>query len=125
MSLVANGGDNFVTAARVAADMAQRFARKPLGQPALLNINVPDVPYDKLHGAEVTRLGKRHKAEPVVKSVTPRGETVYWIGAAGGAQDAGEGTDFNAVARLAVSVTPLQMDLTRFSQLQAIRDWIA
>ena len=124
VSLVANGGDNFVTAARVAADMVQRFARNPLGQSALLNINVPDVPYEKLRGLEVTRLGRRHKAEPVVKSTTPRGETVYWIGAAGGAQDAGEGTDFNAVARTVVSVTPLQVDLTHFSQLQAIKSWI-
>jgi 5'-nucleotidase len=125
VSLVANGKDYFATAARVAADIAQRFARKPLGEPALLNINVPDVPYEQLRGIEVTRLGKRHKAEPVVKSSTPRGEAVYWVGAAGSAQDAGEGTDFNAISRLAVSVTPLQMDLTRFAQLQAIRNWIA
>jgi 5'-nucleotidase len=125
VSLVANGKDYFMTAARVAADIAQRFARKPLGEPALLNINVPDIPYEQLRGIEVTRLGKRHKAEPVVKSSTPRGEAVYWVGAAGSAQDAGEGTDFNAISRLAVSVTPLQMDLTRFSQLQVIRNWIA
>ena len=124
VSLVANGGDHFATAARVAADMVQRFARNPLGQSALLNINVPDVPYEKLRGLEVTRLGRRHKAEPVVKSTTPRGETVYWIGAAGGAQDAGEGTDFNAVARTVVSVTPLQVDLTHYSRLQAIKSWI-
>lgn len=125
VSLVANGKDYFATAARVAADIAQRFARKPLGEPALLNINVPDVPYEQLRGIEVTRLGKRHKAEPVVKASTPRGEAVYWVGAAGSAQDAGEGTDFNAISRLAVSVTPLQIDLTRFAQLQAIRNWIA
>lgn len=125
VSLVAGGGDHFATAARVAADLAQRFARQPLGQPALLNINVPDVPYEALRGLEVTRLGKRHKAEPVVKSTTPRGEMVYWVGAAGGAQDAGEGTDFNAVARTAVSVTPLQVDLTQFPQLPLLRNWLA
>ncbi len=124
VSLVAHGGDHFATAAQVAAEMVKRFLRKPLTQPALLNINVPDVPYGQLQGWEVTRLGRRHKAEPVVKSSTPRGETVYWVGAAGGAQDAGEGTDFNAVARTAVSVTPLQVDLTQFSQLQTFRDWI-
>ena len=100
VSLVAGGGDHFVTAARIAADIAQRFAHTPLGQPALFNINVPDVPYEELRGLEVTRLGRRHKAEPVVKSITPRGELVYWVGAAGSAQDAGEGTDFNAVARI-------------------------
>ena len=125
VSLVAQGADHFATAARVAADVVQRFAKKPLGQPALLNINVPDVPYDDLHGVEVTRLGRRHKAEPVVKSTTPRGETVYWIGAAGSAQDAGEGTDFDAVSRMSVSVTPLQVDLTRFAQLQSLKEWIA
>ena len=125
VSLVAGDGDHFATAARVAADLAQRFARQPLGQPALLNINVPDVPYEALRGLEVTRLGKRHKAEPVVKSITPRGEMVYWVGAAGSAQDAGEGTDFNAVARTAVSVTPLQVDLTQFPQLPLLRNWLA
>lgn len=125
VSLAANGGDHYETAARVAAEMVKRFEQRPLAQPALLNINVPDVLYDQLRGTEVTRLGRRHKAEPVVKSITPRGETVYWVGAAGGAQDAGAGTDFNAVTRTLVSVTPLQIDLTHFSQFQNIKDWLA
>ena len=122
VSLVAGGGDHFVTAARIAADIAQRFAHTPLGQPALFNINVPDVPYEELRGLEVTRLGRRHKAEPVVKSITPRGELVYWVGA-GSAQDAGEGTDFNAVARTAVSAT-LQVDLHPLAVAHA-RKWRA
>ena len=63
-------------------------------------------------------------AEPVVRAQTPRGETVYWVGAAGAAQDAGEGTDFHAVSRSMVSLTPLQMDLTRNNQLQAVRQWM-
>jgi 5'-nucleotidase len=125
VSLAANGGDHYETAARVAAEMVKRFEQRPLARPALLNINVPDVLYDQLRGTEVTRLGRRHKAEPVVKSITPRGETVYWVGAAGGAQDAGAGTDFNAVTRTLVSVTPLQIDLTHFSQFQNIKDWLA
>jgi 5'-nucleotidase len=124
VSLVADGGDNFATAARVAAEMVQRFARDPLQSPTLLNINVPDVAYENLRGMEATRLGKRHKAEPVVKAATPRGESIYWIGAAGSAQDAGEGTDFNAISRVAVSITPLQMGLTRFSQLEAVKGWL-
>jgi 5'-nucleotidase len=124
VSLVADGNDQFQTAARVAAELATRLLSKPLGQPVLINVNVPDVPYEKLLGMEVTRLGKRHKAEPVVKAATPRGETVYWVGAAGGAQDAGEGTDFNAVARSMVSLTPLQMDLTQVAQLQTLRQWL-
>lgn len=125
VSLVADGKDHFQTAARVAAELAARLLSHPLGQPVLINVNVPDVPFEQLRGTEVTRLGKRHKAEPVVKTATPRGETVYWIGAAGAAQDAGEGTDFNAVTRAMVSLTPLQMDLTQVAQLQMLRQWMA
>ncbi|MGQ0749495.1 MAG: 5'/3'-nucleotidase SurE [Betaproteobacteria bacterium] len=124
ISLVAEGADHYETAGRVAVDIVRRFTSNPIGQPVLLNVNVPDVPYESLADMEVTRLGKRHKAEPVVKSSTPRGDVVYWIGAAGGAQDAGEGTDFHAVARHAVSITPLQMDLTRYSQLEVVRNWL-
>jgi hypothetical protein len=91
---------------------------------AINAVNVPDLPYEGLGGMTVTRLGKRHKAEPVIKSATPRGDTVYWVGAAGGAQDAGEGTDFYATTNGLVSITPLQIDLTRYPQLQAVRDWM-
>jgi 5'-nucleotidase len=73
---------------------------------------------------EVTRLGKRHKAEPVVKSVNPRGEVMYWVGAAGAAQDAGEGTDFHAIVQQRVSITPLRVDLTHFAQLDAVQEWL-
>jgi 5'-nucleotidase len=90
----------------------------------LLNVNVPDVAQGALQGIEVTRLGKRHKAEPVVRTQTPRGETAYWIGAAGDAQDAGPGTDFYAVAASRVSVTPLQVDLTHRGQLDLVRSWL-
>ena len=125
ISLAAEGGDHFTTAGQVALDLVKRFQRGAPVEPVLLNVNVPDVEHGKVRGMRVTRLGKRHKAEPVVKSSTPRGEAVYWVGAAGGAQDAGEGTDFHAVAANQVSVTPLQMDLTRFSQLDTVRDWLA
>jgi len=124
VSLVSKGGGNFITAARVVADIIRHHQERPFKQAALLNINVPDLPYDELQGREITRLGKRHKAEPVVKSVNPRGETVYWVGAAGAAQDAGSGTDFGAVARNLVSVTPLQIDLTHYDQVDAIRAWL-
>lgn len=125
ISLVAESGGHFESAARVACDLVERFRTRPLDQPVLLNINVPDATYSALRGCAVTRLGKRHKAEPVVKSTTPRGEVVYWVGAAGGAQDAGEGTDFHAAASGMVSVTPLQVDLTRYSQMQAVNEWLA
>ena len=124
ISLVAQGGGHFATAGRVACELIRRFAAGPLGQPVLLNVNVPDLPHSDLRGRAVTRLGKRHKAEPVVKSTTPRGEIVYWVGAAGGAQDAGPGTDFHAAASGTVSITPLQVDLTRYSQLQTVSDWL-
>jgi len=125
ISLAAEGGDHFRTAGQVAVDLVKRFQRRPPGEPVLLNVNVPDVEHGRLRGMQVTRLGKRHKAEPVVKSATPRGETVYWIGAAGGAQDAGEGTDFHAVAANRVSITPLQMDLTRYTQIETVGAWLA
>jgi len=91
----------------------------------LLNVNVPDLPFHELHGVEITRLGKRHKAEPVIKSVSPRGETIYWVGAAGAAQDAGPGTDFHAIGGDRVSVTPLQIDLTHAQQIPAVKSWLA
>ena len=124
ISLVAAGNDNFATAAEVARGLVERYTRQPLNEAVLLNINVPDVPHASLQGTEVTRLGKRHKAEPVVKGVTPRGEAIYWVGAAGSAQDAGEGTDFYAVAQCRVSITPLQVDLTRVQQMDTVRQWL-
>jgi 5'-nucleotidase len=125
ISLAGKSGANFATAGRVAAELVKRFQRQPLTSRFLLNVNVPDLPYEGLEGLEVTRLGKRHKAEPVIRSQTPRGDTVYWVGAAGSAADAGPGTDFHAVEHGRVSVTPLQMDLTHFSQLEEIRSWMA
>ena len=124
ISLVASGGDHFATAAGIARQLVQRFIDHPPGESVLLNVNVPDLPEAELKGIRVTRLGKRHKAEPVVKMVNPRRETVYWVGAAGAAQDAGEGTDFHATQNGWVSVTPLQVDLTRYAQLQAVTDWV-
>ena len=123
---LASGNDfsNFGTAARVARELVERIRRSPFREPVLLNVNVPDLPYDRLTGLEVTRLGRRHKAQPVVKSTNPRGDTVYWVGPAGTARDAGPGTDFNAIERGAVSVTPLQVDLTHPKQLDPLRDWL-
>lgn len=115
---------HYATAARVIVDMVKRFQRDEFKTPILLNINVPDIEYQQLNGVKVTRLGRRHKAEPVIKSLTPRGDTVYWVGAAGAAQDAGEGTDFHAVQYNYVSVTPLQIDLTRFDQMGFVSEWL-
>ncbi len=106
-------------------DLVQQFEKRTHTLPWLLNVNVPDIPYEQLQGREVTRLGKRHKAEPVIKSTNPHGETVYWVGAAGKAQDAGAGTDFYAITQRCVSITPLQMDLTQYSQLNAVETGLA
>jgi len=124
ISLTSKRGAHFDTAARIARQLVDRFQRRPFGQPVLLNVNVPDEPFESLLGIRVTRLGRRHKAEPVVPQVTPRDETVYWVGAAGEAADAGEGTDFQAVADNFVSVTPLQIDLTHAAQIAAVNDWL-
>jgi 5'-nucleotidase len=124
ISLTSKAGLHYETAARVARDLVERFQKKPFGEAVLLNVNVPDIPYEALRGLEVTRLGKRHKAEPVIKATTPRNQTVYWVGAAGSAQDAGPGTDFHAVASDRVSLTPLQMDLSHPRQIPVVRTWL-
>jgi 5'-nucleotidase len=125
VSLASREQVHYTTAARVVADLVQRFEKQTHSHPWLLNVNVPDIAHEYLQGIDVTRLGKRHKAEPVVKGTNPHGETVYWVGAAGKAQDAGEGTDFHAVANRRVSITPLQIDLTQHGQLRAVSDWLA
>jgi 5'-nucleotidase len=118
-------GPHFATAARVARELVLRVVAKPLHRSMILNVNVPDLPYEELKGFEVTRLGHRHRAEDAVRGVDPRGREIYWVGAAGKGQDAGPGTDFHAVANGCVSVTPLQVDLTRHAALDELRGWLA
>ena len=125
VSLVVREGRHFDTAARVAGELVRRLIASPLDASMILNVNVPDVPYEHLRGMRVTRLGHRHRSEPVVRTHDPRGRPVYWVGPAGEGADAGEGTDFHAVAAGYVSVTPLQVDLTRHSALGDVADWLA
>ena len=125
VSLANHNAQHFDTAARVVADLVQRIQTRPPTEPMLLNVNVPDCASPALNGVSVTRLGKRHKAESVVKTTNPRGQIVYWVGAAGAAQDAGAGTDFHAVAEDYASLTPLQMDLTHGAQIGTVRRWLA
>jgi 5'-nucleotidase len=124
VSLTGHAFEHYATAARVAHELVSRIARAPFGAPVLLNVNVPDVPYESVAGFEVTRLGRRHKAQPVVPGKNPRGDTVYWVGPAGAAREAGPGTDFNALERNAVSVTPLQVDLTHATQIPLVSGWL-
>ena len=125
LSLASKTGEHFESAIGIALQIVERLKRAPFREPVLFNVNVPDVAPAMLRGIEVTRLGRRHKAEPVEKLQTPRGETAYWIGPAGGAADAGPGTDFHAVEASRVSLTPLRMDLTHNTQLPLAREWLA
>ena len=117
-------GRHFETGARVAQLIVRQLLAKPLERALILNVNSPDVPFDKLRGFAATRLGFRHRSEHVLRTHDPRGRPVYWIGPAGPSQDAGPGTDFHAVADGWVSVTPLQIDLTRHAALPGIAGWL-
>lgn len=112
------------TAARVGVQLVEHLRTAPLESNLILNVNVPDIPYDAIKGFAATRLGHRHKAEPVMASRDPRGRTIYWVGPAGPEQDAGLGTDFDAVRGGYVSITPLQVDLTRHQALDTLARWL-
>jgi 5'-nucleotidase len=115
---------HFATAGRIARELVAHLMRAPLHASMILNVNVPDRPYEALRGVEATRLGFRHRSAPVVRAEDPRGRPIYWVGSAGPQQDAGPGTDFNAVANGIVSVTPLQIDLTRHTALEDLGQWL-
>lgn len=121
-------GPNPVTcydaAARVAIRLLEQLQDRPLPSDTILNVNVPDLPYDEIQGLRATRLGCRHRAEPVIRETDPRGKPIYWIGAPGREQDSGPGTDFHAVRNGFVSVTPLQVDLTRHAALDSLQGWL-
>jgi 5'-nucleotidase len=118
-------GHHFATAARVARMLVGQLPEHPLERAMILNVNVPDLPFAQLRGFQTTRLGRRHPSEQAIEARDPRNRVVYWIGPAGAGADAGEGTDFHAVAQGFVSVTPLQIDLTRYSALDTVQGWLA
>ena len=119
-----DSGRRFKAAGEVARMLVSQLLRKPLGEARILNVNVPDLPLRQLRGFRPTRLGYRHRSEPAIRAQDPRGREVYWIGPAGAQQDAGPGTDFEAVAEGYVSITPLQIDLTRHAALPAMQTWL-
>jgi 5'-nucleotidase len=125
VSLASEKPVHFDTAAGVALELVQRLQSGTLPVDTILNVNVPDVPVERLQGMQATRLGHRHKSEPVVPMEDPRGRPVYWVGPAGSEQDAGPGTDFHAVRTNHVSVTPLDVDLTRYTALEQVGGWLA
>ena len=116
---------HYETAAEAAARLVEQLRKDPLPADTILNVNVPDRPWEEISGFEVTRLGYRHRAEPTIREVDPRGRPMYWIGPAGAEQDAGPGTDFNAVRRGYISVTPIHVDLTRYQALDQVAGWIS
>ncbi len=115
---------HFESAAKATGEIIRKLLIKPLPEDTILNINVPDLPWSEIKGLQSTRLGFRHRAEPVVQQLDPYGEKIYWVGPVGAAQDAGEGTDFFAVNNGYVSVTPLQIDLTRHEGVRALQSWL-
>jgi 5'-nucleotidase len=124
VSLVGHRLKHFDTAARVATELVLRLEKDPLPSEFIFNVNVPDRPYAEITDLRVARLGFRHKSEPVVKSRDPHGRTIFWVGPAGPGQDAGEGTDFNALDAGAVAITPLKVDLTRHEALPQVAQWL-
>jgi 5'-nucleotidase len=125
VSLASHAPMHFETAAQVTLDLVSRVLGGTLPADTILNVNVPDIPYNQIQGVQATRLGHRHKSEPVVEMRDPRGRTVYWVGPAGSEQDAGPGTDFHAVRSGYVSVTPLDVDLTRYAAMDSLASWLA
>jgi len=121
---LAGGIQHFDTAAKVAHTLVTQLQSVPLPQDTILNINVPDIHWDNLKGYQATRLGHRHKAEPVICDRDPRGREIYWVGPPGAEQDAGPGTDFHAVRNGYVSVTPIQVDLTRHEYVDHLHGWL-
>ena len=124
VSLASRQPKHFVTAAKATVQIIKRLRDHPLSQVTILNINVPDIAWSEIKGFRSTRLGFRHRAEPVVQQLDPYQQKIYWVGPPGEAQDAGEGTDFHAVANGYVSVTPLQIDLTRHEEVGALQQWL-
>ncbi len=125
VSLVGDKCEHYKSGAIIAKRLVKMLKNNPLPRHTILNVNVPDLPIDEIKGYEVTRLGTRHCAEPIVKEKDPRGRPIYWVGPPGPEEDCGEGTDFSAVRRGFVSVTPLQIDMTHYEVFDRLSGWIA
>ena len=124
VSLAGHNARHFETAAAVVDQLLDRLEHQPLPADTILNVNVPDIELAAVTGIEATRLGFRHRSEPVHRVRDPAGREIFWIGSAGAGQDAGPGTDFHAIENGAVSVTPLTIDLTNHTQVDALDQWL-
>ncbi|MFQ5660487.1 MAG: 5'/3'-nucleotidase SurE [Gammaproteobacteria bacterium] len=125
ISLAGDAPSHYNSAIRITVRLIETMLTRPLQPDLLLNINIPDIPYDELGNLEVTRLGYRHRSEPAVKMIDPKGHPVYWVGPVGPGQDAGPGTDFYAINQGNISITPLQFDLTRHGILGDVTQWVS
>lgn len=125
ISMASHAPSHYATGARVALELVERLSQgNPLGEQVILNVNVPDLPWESIAGFAATRLGHRHKAEPVICDKDPRGRPIYWVGAAGPEADSGPGTDFHAIRQGYVSITPIQVDLTRHESMSVLNRWL-
>jgi 5'-nucleotidase len=118
-------GEHYASAAQAALQIMQRLLVDPLPADTILNVNVPDRPWNDLRGFAVTRLGRRHRSAPCIAQTDPRGRPIYWIGPPGEAEDDGPGTDFHAVREGYISITPIQVDLTRYQALDKVAGWVS
>jgi len=125
VSLAGTEACHYASAVHFVVALIDRLRDNALPSGTLLNINVPDLPLSEIHGVRATRLGQRHKAEPVIRTTDPRGRDIYWVGPAGAEQDAGPGTDFFAIRERCISVTPLQVDLTHHENVASMASWLS
>ncbi|CAC9602828.1 5'-nucleotidase SurE (EC 3.1.3.5) [uncultured Gammaproteobacteria bacterium] len=122
ISLASWEGENFETAGKVAQQIINQLHTSQLSQDTVLNINVPDIAHNEIQGFQTTRLGKRHMSEASIPD--EKDSSSYWIGENGKEADNGVGTDFHAIANNYVSVTPLQIDLTKYNEIDTVSDWL-
>jgi 5'-nucleotidase len=114
---------HFDTAGQIAKLLVAQIDKAPLSPNTIINVNIPDIPMIEIKGIKSTRLGNRHKSEPSIQDI--KDPSLYWIGENGKEADNGEGTDFHAVSNNFVSVTPLQIDLTKYPELKLVSDWLS
>ena len=122
MSLASWECKHFDTAGEIAMLLVAQINKAPLANNTIINVNVPDIPMRDIKGIKSTRLGNRHKSEPSIQDLND--PSLYWIGENGKEADNGEGTDFHAVSNNFVSVTPLQIDLTKYPEIKQVSDWL-
>jgi len=125
ISLAGEAPTHFDSAVKISVHIIRELLSRPIETGLLLNINIPDLPYERLGRMEVTRLGNRHRSEPAVRMKDPKNRDIYWVGPVGPGADAGPGTDFHAIKQGNISITPLQFDLTRHGVLNDLKDWLS